>query len=46
MSFRFDIEGEVLEALARYRCNVDLKTVDLDRDSKDKPARAATVRGR
>ncbi|MEZ4300176.1 MAG: FG-GAP-like repeat-containing protein [Polyangiaceae bacterium] len=34
VSFGFDIEGEVLEALARYRCNVDLKTVDLDRDGK------------
>ncbi|MEZ4298873.1 MAG: RHS repeat-associated core domain-containing protein [Polyangiaceae bacterium] len=33
-SFGFDVEGEVLEALARYRCNVDLRTVDLDRDGK------------
>ncbi|MEZ4298906.1 MAG: SpvB/TcaC N-terminal domain-containing protein [Polyangiaceae bacterium] len=34
VGFGFDIKGEVLEALARYRCNVDLKTVDLDRDGK------------
>ncbi|MBK8252064.1 MAG: VCBS repeat-containing protein [Polyangiaceae bacterium] len=33
-SMGFDPEGEVIEALELYRCDVDLKTTDIDGDGK------------
>ncbi|MBK8257907.1 MAG: VCBS repeat-containing protein [Polyangiaceae bacterium] len=32
--FGFDTEGETIEALSFYRCDVDVRTVDLDNDGK------------
>ncbi|MEZ4297510.1 MAG: hypothetical protein R3B70_21290 [Polyangiaceae bacterium] len=47
VGFGFDIEGEVLEAPARYRCNAcGLEDGGSRLRRQDKLARAATVRGR